>query len=485
MDLQALPAGRPAGGSGDGHHVWRAAAEAATRRSGDSAGSEAGKLMTSIRTCRDHFDASRILLLVALALLPCLSAVAAASDLITGAVRNRSRNQAAVGDEVILLRLDQGMQEEARTRTDDLGAFTIKVQVPDKLHLVRILHQSVNYDQQASPGDALTIDVFDAAAKVQGITGTIEIIRTGSKGNLLHVSDMIEIKNESQPPLTQAGARTFEVYLPAKARLDSVMAAGSGKLAVLISALPVAGEPGHYTVNFPLRPGSTKFAFNYDVPYDGHAAFRPRLAYPLQQLAVMFPPTMKFSSHSNAFQLLATGDGDYQVQAANQVKAGEGPAFEISGAGAMPPLQARAQPQTKSQAAAAPEPAVTATANPGPQSSPRGNLAGAAATTASPSAVEWWLLAGSAVLVLGACGFLVWRAGRRRAKMEAKSKAAAAKAGARNASATPLLDALKEQLLELETGRLEGSISREEYDAAKRVLEGTVKRALARTVAKS
>jgi hypothetical protein len=34
-------------------------------------------------------------------------------------------------------------------------------------------------------------------------------------------------------------------------------------------------------------------------------------------------------------------------------------------------------------------------------------------------------------------------------------------------------------MLELETGRIEGSISRQEYDAAKRALEGTVKRALA------
>lgn len=91
------------------------------------------------------------------------------------------------------------------------------------------------------------------------------------------------------------------------------MAAGSGKIGVLIAASAVAGEPGHDTVSFPLRPGSTKFAFSYDVPYDGHAAFRPRLAYPLRQLAVMIPPTMKFTSRSTAFQLLPTGNNDYQV----------------------------------------------------------------------------------------------------------------------------------------------------------------------------
>src|SRR5690349_3281166 len=115
-----------------------------------------------------------------------------------------------------------------------------------------------------------------AANDLSGIHGSIEIIRVGTKGNLLHVSDMVEVINDSRPPLTQAGDRTFEAYLPAQARIDSVLAAGPDKVSVLISAAPIAGEPGHFKVNFPLRPGATKFAFNYDLPYQGHAAFRTR-----------------------------------------------------------------------------------------------------------------------------------------------------------------------------------------------------------------
>lgn len=166
--------------------------------------------------------------------------------------------------------------------------------------------------------------MFDAATHVRGITGTIEILRTGTNGKLLHVSDMVEINNASSPPLTQVGERTFEVYLPANAKIDSVLAAGPVKIGVMISPVPVPGEPGHYTVNFPLRPGTTKFAFNYDLPYRGHAAFQTRLAYPLQRLAVMIPPTMKFSSRTPAFGILTTGNSRYQVRAANQLKAGKG-----------------------------------------------------------------------------------------------------------------------------------------------------------------
>lgn len=295
-----------------------------------------------------------------LALLACFSAAALSANSISGSARNLSRGQPAAGDEVILLRLDSGMQEEARGKTDPRGAFTLNVQYPDKPYLVRVVHQNVNYDQQASADGTLSINVFDAAPQVRSVTGSIEILRTVTNGNLLHVSDLYEIKNESSPPLTQAGEHTFEVYLPVKAKIDSVLAAGPGKIAEMISAAPVPGEPGHYTVSFPLRPGATKFAFNYDVPYDGHAAFQTRHVYPLQQLAVMIPPTMKFSSRSAAFEILTTGNSRYEVRAANRLKAGEGPQFEVSGAGALPPLGDQAKPQGWSQTPAPPNPTRSA-----------------------------------------------------------------------------------------------------------------------------
>lgn len=197
--------------------------------------------------------------LFVLAFLACNSTAALGASSITGSVRNQSRGEPAAGDEVILARLDRGMQED-RTKTDAHGAFTLDVQHPDKPYLLRVVHQGVSYDQEASAGDALAIQVFDATRRVRGVTGTIEILRTGTNGNLLHISDMYEIKNESSPPLTEAAERTFEVYLPAKAKISSVLAAGPGKVGVMISAAPVPGEPGHYTVNFPLRPGATKFA---------------------------------------------------------------------------------------------------------------------------------------------------------------------------------------------------------------------------------
>src|ERR1700687_67975 len=358
-------------------------------------------------------------LLLTLALMLCFSTGALGANSISGSVRNQSRSEPASGDEVILLRLDTGMSEEARSKTDAQGAFILNVQNPDKPYLVRVFHHGVSYDQQASAGQALSIQVFDAAAQVRGITGTIEILRTGTNGNLLHISDMVEIKNASIPPLTQVGERAFEMYLPPNAKIDSVIAAGPGKIGVMISAAPVPSEPGHYTVNFPLRPGATKFAFNYDLPYEGHVAFQTRHAYPLQQLAVMTPPAMKFSSRSSAFELLATGNNRYQVHAANQLKAGKGPEFEVSGPGAFPPVGDRAPSHQVFQSPASPNPTQSPPARVAMPS--RAMIDSRLKQIQHPSTS--FVLGGVTSVLLAACALLVWRARKERSFSATRSVA--------------------------------------------------------------
>jgi hypothetical protein len=354
-------------------------------------------------------SAVRVTILGLLLAVPCFPAAQGAND-ITGTARNESRGQAAVGDRVILIRLDRGMEEEAQARTGQRGAFRLHVRHAGKAYLVRVVHEGVSNDQRAYAGDDLSIQVFDAAPRVPRISASIEILRAGTNGNLLHVSDMYELKNESSPPVTQAGGQTFEVYVPANAKMDSVLAAGPAKIGVLIPANPAPGEPGHYTVSFPLRPGETKFAFNYDLPYEGHAVFQTRLAYPLEQLAVMIPPSMKFSSRSPTFALLPTGRSDYQVLTANQLKAGEGPGFEVSGTGVLPPRG----DQTKSQAGSLPltTPRPTATASDGAVLSSFRRVDPQVQQTYSRS--QSLVLGGLTAVLLGVCALLVWRARKAR-----------------------------------------------------------------------
>jgi hypothetical protein len=434
--------------------------------------------------------------LIFVALIASYSWEATAADMVTGVVHNRTRGELAAGDEVIRLRvnpgapnpahLNQGTQEEGRTRTDSQGSFIFTVRYPGATHLVRVVHQGVNYEHQVVVGRDNSIDVFDAAAQVEGITGTIEIIRVGTNGKLLHVSDMVEIRNDSSPPLTKSGDRTFEVYLPALAKIDSVLAAsssaGSGReaAAVTISAAPIPGELGHYAVNFPLQPGATKFAFNYDLPYRAHATFRPRSMYPLQQLAVMIPPSMRFTAQSTDFVVLNTGNDRYQVEAASMLKPGAGPPFEISGVGALPALKAQDPSPPKAPVATESLPAATASA------SGTAQRANALKTTSSGTPVQFspvhshlpWWVPGTCAVMLGGCGLLLWR--RQRLSNNERTKAIQ-KSESRGKMTAPAVEAFKAELLGLEIDRSRGTVSGEEYVAAKAALEETVERVMARS----
>ena len=408
-----------------------------------------------------------MLKLSAMALLLCVVPAALASNTITGSVRNQSGNQPALGDDVILFRLRPKMLEEARAKTDAQGQFALNAQNPGEPYLVRVIHQNVNYDVAASVGDALSISVFDAAADVPGVKATVEMLRAGTQGKLLHVSDMYEVENASSPPMTQAGPHTFEVYLPPNARLDSVLAAGPEKMVTMISAAPVAGEPGHYRVDFPLRPGATKFAFNYDLPYSGYVAFQTRHAYPLQQLVVMVPSTMKFSSLSSRFQTLPSVDRNYQVLAVKQLEQGDGPRFELSGMGALPHLRDQANQQAPSPAAVVPDSRESTKNGAVPPT-----LAHTNAEAKADSTIESPLW-----VAMGAIIFLVCAAvARRVSKMRGARMRELSSPGA--IPPTAALDGLDDDLFRLEVDRVRGSISEDEYATAREALEAAVKRSL-------
>jgi hypothetical protein len=426
--------------------------------------------------CREIPWAFKIVLSAVIIALSSLTALAA--NPITGVVRDQTHNRPAVGDEVLLLGLVHGAQEEARAKTDAQGAFTLESPDSGKQHLIRVIHQGVNYDQPVVAGSAITINVYDAAPTVQGITGGLEIIRAGTTGNMLHVSEMIEIRNNSSPPVTRSGERTFEVYLPAAAKIDSVLAAGPENIGAAISASPAGAEPGRYAVNFPLRPGATKFAFNYNLPYDGHAVFRTRNIYPLQQLAIMIPPSMTFKSRSAAaFQILPLADNRYRVEAAEQVKAGEGPEFEISGVGALPTVQAAVQaPMRPPAASAALSPAQTRPAPLAPSAAASGLSRIPDLTAPSPWA-RWWPLGATVALLLGIGGFLAWS---RLHRLSGLQTAAAQTAGQNVQKTVPLVEALKEGLFQLEADRLQGAITVEAYASTRQALDDTIEWALAR-----
>src|SRR6185437_12325139 len=104
----------------------------------------------------------------------CASLPAFAGSAVTGRVINATSSNPSAGDQVLLLRLEEGMQEESRAVSDAAGNFSLPMTEPGASHVVRVIHQGVNYDQRLiTTASSLEMQVFDSVPRVPGLSGTV------------------------------------------------------------------------------------------------------------------------------------------------------------------------------------------------------------------------------------------------------------------------------------------------------------------------
>ncbi|MGA3209738.1 MAG: hypothetical protein ABSD20_00440 [Terriglobales bacterium] len=190
-------------------------------------------------------------------LVPALVAVlaaAAAGDTIKGIATNGTTNKPAVGDEVTLMSLAQGMSETAHAKTDSSGHFSLTDSEAGGPHLVRVTHQEVSYFKMAPPGTtSVEVEVFDAAKKLEGIKSTVDVVRMQSDGNGLQAVQLIAVDNSSRPPHTLAGDPTYVFALPGGAEVDSAAARAPNGQPLNTMPAPVAGQKDQYSFNLSQR----------------------------------------------------------------------------------------------------------------------------------------------------------------------------------------------------------------------------------------
>ena len=410
-------------------------------------------------------------ILVILALIPAL----ASAQTITGTVANGTTNKPASGDDVVLLSLMNGMQEAGRTQTDAKGNFSLKLDASGP-HLIRVIHQGVTYHRMAPPGTtSVEVQVFDVAKKVAGIQVTADVMRFQAQGNELGGVRLFAVNNSSNPPRTQMNDQNFEFYLPEGSQIDQSMAQTAGGQPINSAPVPQK-EKNRYAFIFPLRPGETQFQVAFHLPYNGQASINPRAIYGSQHFVVMLPKSMQFTAGQGT-PFVAMNDPrqpDAIVQVVSNATVGQPLDFMVSGTGVLS--------DAGDENAGPPTPAAGATT--GRDSRPGGGLGPPIDAPDPLEKYRWYILGGFGLVLAAGAIFVV---GRSRAtvpqlasaEIEVVDLPGAAKPPAPNRS-TLLLDALKEELFQLEVEHKQGKISQSEYDKAKAALDQTLERALKR-----
>jgi hypothetical protein len=413
-----------------------------------------------------------------LALLGPLTAFAATP--ITGTVTNRTTNKPSSGDEVVLIRLAQGMQESTHTTTDARGHYSLDV--PDEgLHLVRVTHDKANYFGAAPQGTTtVDIDVYNAAAQVSGVTTDAQVMRiqTDAGGSSLKVVENFFVKNDSKPPLTQFSQEPFDFYLPEGAVIEGSAALSPGGMPVASSPVPLP-EKNKYTFLFALKPGETRFQVSYHVPYTGRFELSPRVASPTDTFAIMLPKSMSFKATGGAVYGVDNTENTAQTFVVRSATTATPLGFVLTGTGQMP-RDSAAEGGDQSTGAAQPDGGtVAATDNTAPGTGldnpldPEGNR--------EPlSKYKWWILGSLALLLVAAAGVMLRKPTGAPGTTTAPQAAASPLTVSPEAQNTQLLAALKEEIFALETDKLQGKLSEAEYTQTKAALELILGRALRR-----
>ncbi len=414
-----------------------------------------------------------------------MAVASATAQTLTGTATNATTSKPAAGDEIILINLSNGMEVAAKTKADSAGKFSFKLNDSGGPHLIRAVHQGVTYHQMAPPGtNSVEVQVFDVARKIADLSMTADVLRFEAEGGELHGKRLFAVNNASAPAKTQMNDHNFEFYLPDGAKVESAQAKAPNGQPIVAEATPLA-EKNRYAIAFPLRPGETQFQVEFTMPYTGSLKVDPKPLYPAQHVVVVIPKTMQFTAaNPSQFQSMQDpGQSDTLVQVAQQTQAGQSLVFTISGTGTISESPAQvasgaAQGQGQGQ---------------GRDNRPGGGL-GAPIDAPDPLQQYRWSILGGFAIVLAIGGWVVMK--RKPATpalpvvLASATESVATPLVAPPAPGTPavvrgtasnfnvLLDALKEEMFQLELDRRQGKIAPAEYESAKAALDRTLDRVL-------
>ena len=404
----------------------------------------------------------------------------------SGTVTNKTTGKPAAGDIVVLLKLAQGMQELTTSKTDAKGHFTLNIPADEvsSMHLVRVTHDGANYFSPLPPGSkTVDVDVYTAAKELENVVISEDVmqIQTSADGANLTVTEHFLVRNDSQPQRTLFSEHPFELYLPAGAVVDGAAAKAPGGMAVEQPLKPM-GDPNHFTLVFPIRPGDTEFNVWYKIPYKDSFTFQPRPTMPVEAMGIMMPQSMTFKAGTGVDFKSVTEQvgGKAQAYLAQSVKPSQPLSFTVSGKGQLPRDTVAQGDGNSGGAAAGAAGASTAGGNPNADTRPGGGLGTPLDKDAERdpwTKYRWWIIFGFGLLLAGGAGMMLG--------FPTKSATGTAYHPTQSVAPGTALQVLRDELFAVETDRLEGRLSEAEYAELKAAYDIVLRRSLARNATKS
>ncbi len=255
---------------------------------------------------------------------------------VDGTVIDRTTGKPAVGTIVSLVQPGQGgMQTLASVKTDAAGKFRIDKDAPPGPTLIQAFFSGVIYNKVMMPGaptSGVEVDVYDSTSKtgVAKVSQHFIVLQPGTSE--MAVSEGILYQGDPQLTYNDAANGSFRFYLPPEAK---------GQVSVTINApggMPIqrpaekTNTPNVYKVNYPIKPGETRFDLNYTVPVTSPLIFTGKILHPEGASDLVIPNgvTVKGDNLELAGQEPKTQASIYRIKG-NEYK------VEVAGTGSLSP----------------------------------------------------------------------------------------------------------------------------------------------------
>jgi len=258
----------------------------------------------------------KLVALLVLAITPAFAAV-------DGVIVNGTTGQPQPNTVVMLIQPPQaGMQTLGTTKTDAQGKFSFDNNDDQGPRLIQAVFQGVQYNKMVPPGmpsTGLQIPVFASTNKAgtAKVTQHFIVLQPGEKE--MTVSEGLLYVGDPNVTYYDPVNGSVRFYIPAEAKgLASVTVNPAGGMPIQRPALKTK-EPNVYKVDYPVRPGETRFDINYTVPTTSPMMFNDKEIHPeaASNLVVPSGVTAKSDDLELAGQEPKTQASIYRIKNAN------------------------------------------------------------------------------------------------------------------------------------------------------------------------
>jgi hypothetical protein len=208
---------------------------------------------------------------------------ATASAAVTGTVINKTTGKPQAGATVALNKLGQqlGIEMIDQAKSGPDGSFTINQDIAGPTpYLIRTAFDGVTYNHMLPPGSqttGLTIEVYNASKQPGASKVSKHMVLFQPADGQMTVNETYLFENSGQTAWNDPGAGTLHFFLPAAAQ-GKVQAEVTGPGSMPIGA-PTAKttQPEIYEIDYPVKPGETRFDLTYRVPYTEGAPYAGKI----------------------------------------------------------------------------------------------------------------------------------------------------------------------------------------------------------------